>query len=133
VPELKTLLIGRDARAPRVVEDRIGEAVMEESSQSRVGETASFKELVSRKRTFVVSSIAFVFLFFFPLPILTAFTTVLNGKVIGEISWAYLYGFAQFLVAWVVAFLYWRKAKRFDELARKAIEESSSERRATTL
>jgi uncharacterized membrane protein (DUF485 family) len=49
--------------------------------------------------------------------------TALTAAVV--VSWAYLYAFAQFFLAWIVTFLYWRKANRWDELARKAREEVS--------
>ena len=92
---------------------------------SEIAEATAFKELVSRKRAFLVPTVIFVLLFFIMLPILSIFTDVLDGKVIGAISWAYLYAFAQFFLAWIVTFLYWRKANRWDELARKAREEVS--------
>ena len=92
---------------------------------SEIAEATAFKELVSRKRAFLVPTVIFVLLFFIMLPILTIFTTLLNGRVIGAITWAYLYAFAQFVVAWVLTFVYWRIAARFDELARKAREEAT--------
>lgn len=92
---------------------------------SEIAEATAFKELVSRKRAFLVPTVIFVLLFFIMLPILSIFIDVLDGKVIGAISWAYLYAFAQFFLAWIVTFLYWRKANRWDELARKAREEVS--------
>jgi uncharacterized membrane protein (DUF485 family) len=104
---------------------------MQESNWDRLGETRSFRELMSRKRAFLVPTVVFVLLFFIMLPVLSIFTTVLNGKVIGAITWAYLYAFAQFFLAWIITFLYWRKANRFDELARRAREEAS-EREGTS-
>ena len=98
---------------------------MQQSEYSGIAETEAFKELVRRKRAFLVPTVVFVLLFFIMLPILSIFTDVLDGKVIGAISWAYLYAFAQFFLAWIVTFLYWRKANRFDELSRKAREEAS--------
>jgi uncharacterized membrane protein (DUF485 family) len=98
---------------------------MEESERVKVEETESFRELVRQKRAFLVPTVIFTILFFIMLPTLTIFTTVLNGKVVGTITWAYLYAFAQFFLAWIVTFIYWRKADRFDELARKAKEEAS--------
>jgi uncharacterized membrane protein (DUF485 family) len=88
-------------------------------------ETTAFKELVRQKRAFLIPTVVFVLLFFILLPILSIFTDVLDGKVVGAISWAYLYAFAQFFLAWVVTFVYWRKADRWDELARRAREEAS--------
>lgn len=96
---------------------------MVEGERAKPEETEAFKELIRQKRAFLIPAVVFVLLFFFTLPVLTAFTTVLNGMVVGAISWAYLYAFAQFFVAWIVAFLYWRKARHFDELAEKARRE----------
>jgi uncharacterized membrane protein (DUF485 family) len=95
------------------------------SEYSGMVETTAFKELVRQKRAFLIPTVVFVVLFFIMLPILSIFTDVLDGKVIGAISWAYLYAFAQFFLAWIVTFLYWREAGRFDELARKARDEAS--------
>ena len=97
---------------------------MKRKAYSEIAGSTAFKELVRRKRAFLVPTIVLVFLFFIPLPILSIFTDVLDGKVIGAISWAYLYAFAQFFLAWVVTFVYWRKANRWDELAREAREEA---------
>ena len=98
---------------------------MKKNGYSEIAEAPAFKELVSRKRTFLVPTVIFVLLFFIMLPILSIFTDVLDGKAIGAISWAYVYAFAQFFLAWVVTFVYWRKADRWDELARRAREEAS--------
>ncbi|HEY6750949.1 MAG TPA: DUF485 domain-containing protein [Rubrobacteraceae bacterium] len=98
---------------------------MRRSEYSGMVETTAFKELVRQKRAFLIPTVVFVVLFFIMLPILSIFTDVLDGKVVGVISWAYLYAFAQFFLAWVVTFVYWRKADRWDELARRAREEAS--------
>ena len=98
---------------------------MRRSEYSGMMETTAFKELVRQKRVFLIPTVVFVLLFFIMLPILSIFTDVLDGKVVGAISWAYLYAFAQFFLAWVVTFIYWRKADRWDELARRAREEAS--------
>ena len=98
---------------------------MKKNGYSEIAEAPAFKELVSRKRAFLVPTVIFVLLFFIMLPILSIFTDVLDGKAIGAISWAYVYAFAQFFLAWVVTFVYWRKADRWDELARRAREEAS--------
>lgn len=105
---------------------------MEESARIKVEETESFRELVRQKRAFLVPTVIFTLLFFIMLPILTIFTTVLNGRAVGAITWAYLYAFAQFFLAWIVTFIYWRKAGRFDELARKAKEEASEKEVTST-
>jgi uncharacterized membrane protein (DUF485 family) len=97
---------------------------VQHSEYSVIAETGAFKELIRRKRAFLIPTVVFVLLFFIMLPVLSIFTDVLDRKVVGAISWAYLYAFAQFFLAWVVTFVYWRKANRWDELAREAREEA---------
>jgi uncharacterized membrane protein (DUF485 family) len=101
---------------------------LREDETLRVTETEAFRRLVRQKRAFLSACFAFMFLFFLPLPILTAFTTVLNGAVVGTLNWAHVYSFAQFAVAGAVALLYWRAARHFDELARRAREEAFESR-----
>jgi uncharacterized membrane protein (DUF485 family) len=91
-------------------------------------ETDAFQRLVRQKRAFLLACFAFMFLFFLPLPILTAFTTILNGEVVGALNWAHIYSFAQFAVAGAVALLYRRAARRFDEIARRVGEEAFESR-----
>ena len=69
---------------------------MREDGYSELGQAASFRDLMRRKRAFLVPTVVFVLLFFIMLPILSIFTDALDGKVIGAISWAYLYAFANF-------------------------------------
>jgi uncharacterized membrane protein (DUF485 family) len=59
---------------------------VQQSEYSGIAETEAFKELVRRKRAFLIPTVVFVLLFFIMLPILSIFTDVLDGKVIGAIS-----------------------------------------------
>lgn len=90
---------------------------------SRVVQTGSFQELIRQKRSFIIPATIFFFLFYFILPILTAYTTVLNGKAVGAINWAYIYAFAQFVMTWGLCHLYMKKANKFDELVNKVKQE----------
>ena len=105
---------------------------MQHSEYSKIAKTEAFEELVRRKRAFLVPTVVFVLLFFIMLPVLSIFTDVLDGKVIGAISWAYLYAFAQFFLAWIVTFLYWRRANRWDELAKEARKEAPEVEESST-
>lgn len=58
--------------------------------------------------------------FYFGLPVLTGFTTVLNGPAIGAISWAYVYAFAQFIMTWTLLHMYVSRANRWDALVDQA-------------
>ena len=91
----------------------------------RVERTSAFKELVRRKRAFIIPATIFFLVFYFGLPFLTAFTTVLDVKVIGAINLAYLYAFAQFVMTWTLMHLYVSRANEWDELVERARQEAA--------
>lgn len=100
-----------------------------ESEWVRVERTEAFKELIRRKRAFIIPATVFFLIFYFGLPFLTAFTTLLDVKVIGAINLAYLYAFAQFAMTWILMHLYVRQANRWDDLVdRSRVEASEAER-----
>ena len=91
----------------------------------RVERTQAFKELVRRKRAFIIPATIFFFAFYFGLPILAAFTTVLDGYAIGSVTWAYVYAFAQFAMTWILMHLYVSRANRLDDLVDRARQEAA--------
>ena len=93
----------------------------------RVERTSAFKELVKRKRAFIIPATIFFMLFYFGLPFLAAFTTVLNVKVIGPLTLAYIYAFAQFAMTWIIMHLYVSRANKWDDLVERARVEAADE------
>ncbi|HEV2743047.1 MAG TPA: DUF485 domain-containing protein [Rubrobacter sp.] len=94
----------------------------------RVERTSAFKELVKRKRAFIIPATIFFMIFYFGLVFLGAFTTVLNVKVAGPLTLAYVYAFAQFAMTWILMHLYVRQANKWDDLVERArIEAASSD------
>ncbi|GIM44788.1 membrane protein [Collibacillus ludicampi] len=91
----------------------------------RIVHSSAFQELIRKKRAFIIPAMIFFMVFYFVLPILTAFTTVLNKKAIGAINWAYLYAFAQFIMTWGLSHLYMKKANQFDELSERVKREAA--------
>jgi len=85
------------------------------SRYSAIARSAQFQSLLKRKRRFIVPMTVFFLAFYFLLPILTSYTTILNEDAIGPISWAWLFAFAQFIMTWALCIAYSRKAKKFDE------------------
>lgn len=92
-----------------------------------VVESSKFKELMREKKKFTVPLTVFFLVFYFMLPILTSYTTVLNAPVIGDISWAWIYGFAQFVMTWVLCIIYVKRSAKFDVKAEQIIEEQLNE------
>jgi uncharacterized membrane protein (DUF485 family) len=93
----------------------------------RVERTQAFKDLVARKRGFIIPATIFFLVFYFGLPILAAFTTVLNVKVLGPLTLAYVYAFAQFAMTWILMHLYVSRANRWDDLVDRARREAADE------
>ncbi|MDQ5818448.1 MAG: DUF485 domain-containing protein [Actinomycetota bacterium] len=91
----------------------------------RVERTSAFRELMRSKKAFIIPATIFFFTFYFGLPILAAFTTVLNFTVVGAITGAYVYAFAQFAMTWILVHLYVSRANRWDGMVDRARHEAA--------
>ena len=91
----------------------------------RVERTSAFKELIRKKKAVIIPATIFFLVFYFGLPVLAGFTTILNGNAIGSITWAYVYAFAQFAMTWIVMHLYVSRANRWDDLVDRARDEAA--------
>jgi uncharacterized membrane protein (DUF485 family) len=97
--------------------------VKTESDYSSIVQSSSFQTLISEKKKFIIPVTIFFFCFYFALPILTSYSTILNHKFVGSISWAWVFAFLQFIMTWGLCMLYSKKAAKFDELAEKVVQE----------
>jgi uncharacterized membrane protein (DUF485 family) len=102
-----------------------GEQVDRDAEWLRVERTPAFKELARRRKAFILPATVFFFVFYFGLPVLAGFTTVLDGYAIGSVTWAYVYAFAQFAMTWILMHLYVSRANRWDELVERARREAA--------
>ena len=93
----------------------------------RIERTSAFQELVRKKKAFILPATIFFFVFYFWLPFLTAFTTILDVNVIGAINLAYIYAFAQFAMTWILMHLYVSRANKWDDLVDRARHEASED------
>jgi uncharacterized membrane protein (DUF485 family) len=78
-----------------------------------------------RKKAFIIPATIFFLVFYFGLPILAAYTTVLNFTVVGAITGAYVYAFAQFAMTWILMHLYVSRANRWDGIIDRARHEAA--------
>lgn len=92
---------------------------------SRVAQTSAFHELMHRKKKFIIPATIFFMVFYFGLPVLAAFTTVLNFTVVGAITGAYAYAFAQFAMTWILMHLYVNRANKWDDIVDRARREAA--------
>jgi uncharacterized membrane protein (DUF485 family) len=87
-----------------------------QKSYAEVWQSAGFKALISRKKRFIVPMTVFFLVFYFALPILTSYSTVLNKPAVGPISWAWVFAFAQFIMTWALCIIYSKKSSQFDRM-----------------
>lgn len=77
-------------------------------------QTDEFKQLVKRKKNFTTPYVVFFSIVFFLLPILTGYTTILENRAIGWMTWTWVYSFAMFFMVWILTSIYMTKARSFD-------------------
>jgi len=98
---------------------------------SEIVRSEPFSRLMAKKKRFIVPMMLFFLVFYFILPIMTSYSQVLNQKAFGSITWAWVFASAQFLMTWVLCWLYSRKAVEFDRLADQIkVESTAKERKA---
>lgn len=81
-----------------------------------------FQELVRKRRSFVVPALAFVFVWYFGFIALAGYAPEFMGESVVEgVTIGYVFALSQFVMTWVLAWLYLRRAERvFDPLAEAA-------------
>jgi uncharacterized membrane protein (DUF485 family) len=99
----------------------------EKTNYNKIVQSSNFKQLMEEKKRFILPMSVFFLIFYFSLPLLTAYSDVLNNKAIGDITWAWIFAFAQFVMTWALCMIYTKRAKRFDELAEKVVAEMDKE------
>ena len=83
-----------------------------------------YRRMIAQKTRFVVAATAFFVIFYFALPVLVGYwPELMERQVWGVVNWAYLFAFSQFLMAWALAYLYLRIARRFDQMSEKILAE----------
>ena len=87
-----------------------------------------FVALLRARRRFVLPSTIFFLLFYLGLPVGVAFAPeFMNRPVLESLTIANLYGFAQFIMAWVLLAFYMREAHSFDNRAQALVDRLTAE------
>lgn len=82
-----------------------------------------FRALLARKARFIIGSTIFFVAYYFSLPILVGyFPGLMKKEVFGRINIAYLFALSQFFMAWILAFIYTRKAAQWDKEAAAVVQ-----------
>lgn len=87
----------------------------------RLIEEPEFKALVKRKNKFMTPFVIIFFSAYALMPILTGYTTILENKAVGWITWTWIYAFGMFIMTWTFATIYAKKSNSFDNEAEEVI------------
>jgi uncharacterized membrane protein (DUF485 family) len=95
-------------------------------------QSTEFRELVQKRRSFVIPVLAFVFIWYFGFIALAGYAPDFMGeRLIDGFTVGYALALSQFVMTWFLGWLYLRKADRdFDPLARRAAERALQRRAA---
>jgi uncharacterized membrane protein (DUF485 family) len=81
-----------------------------------------FKLLLIAKAEFVIPAVIIFVVYYFLLPISVGYFPQLMDKRVGPVNLAYLFALSQFFVAWLIAGLYVRGARKFDDYGARIME-----------
>ena len=82
-----------------------------------IGNSKEFKHLVAIKRTFIVPAFLLFIAYYFALAVLVGYLPKLaSARVIGTVTFGYLFALSQFVFGAMIAALYLLAASRFDAL-----------------
>lgn len=111
---------GRAARRAKAAAQKQAQAQAEATpiNWQQIESSGDFRELVREKRNFIIPATIFFLVYYFGFLIFVGyFPDVAETNVIGNINLAYLLALSEFAMAWVLVYLYVRRAGLFDQLA----------------
>jgi uncharacterized membrane protein (DUF485 family) len=90
----------------------------------RIAASERFQDLLALKKAFIIPVFVFFFVYYFVLPISIGYAPkLMSMRVIGTVTLAYLFALSQFVVGWIIAWLYVKAAAKFDTLAKDILRE----------
>ncbi len=90
-------------------------------------QTPEFKELLNKKKSFILPTTLFFLIFYFTLPLLAAYTKILHNEVIDSIAGAWVFAMLQFILVWACGWIYVKKSEKYDKLAANILEKHKEE------
>lgn len=82
---------------------------------------AAYTRLVAERNRFTVAMTVTFLVLYFLLPILAGYNKPLMAtKVFGNVTFGYVFAFAEFAMGWIMAAIYVVRARTFDRLALEA-------------
>lgn len=98
---------------------------------AEIARSEEFKKFKRAKVMFIWPIVILFLLYYLTLPLMAGYARPLMGSfVTGNITFGYLYGVLFYFVAWGLAFLYVRKARKFDEQAKVLVDRHTEKKGA---
>lgn len=96
-----------------------------------IARSEEFKRFKRAKVMFVWPIVILFLLYYLTLPLMAGYARpLMSSFIVGNITFGYLYGVLFYFVAWGLAFLYVRKARKFDEQAKVFVHRHTKEKGA---
>lgn len=101
---------------------------MDPPDWDRIAGSKEFQDLLAVKKLFIIPAFVFFFAFYFGFLILVGYAPEwMSTPVIGSVNVAYLLALAQFLVGWIIAWLYVKASSKFDRLTKDLLGRNHDE------
>ncbi|TDM02230.1 DUF485 domain-containing protein [Macrococcus carouselicus] len=88
----------------------------------KISRDKDFIALQHHRNQFIFPITVFFVLATLLFPILTGYTDILNKEAFWNISWAWIYALALFIMVWTLVTLYMSRAKTFDQESERIVE-----------
>jgi len=84
-----------------------------------------FQDLLAVKKVFIIPAFVFFLVYYFTLPMLVGYAPgLMSLRVVGSVTLGYVYALSQFVVGWIIAWLYLKAASRFDALTKDILDQA---------
>ena len=91
------------------------------SSAPPAPRNAAYQQLVAQRNAFTLTMTLTFLVLYFLLPVLAGYNKPLMAtKVFGNVTFGYVLAFAEFIMGWIMAYIYVVKARTFHRLAQEA-------------
>ncbi len=121
--------LGRDM--PKPPHEQTADEDVDVAAWDQVAASDEFRQLVAAKIRFILPATIFFLIYYMLLPLLVGYAPdLMKTQVIGEINLAYLFALSQFLMTFIIAYLYLRRAAGFDAMAQGIVDKLGIKRGA---
>jgi uncharacterized membrane protein (DUF485 family) len=102
-------------------------ASLEKEAWDRIAGSKQFKDLLALKKIFIIPALIFFFAYYFALPVMVGHAPkLMSTRLTGAVTVGYVFALSQFVLGWIIAWLYLRASAKFDALTKDILEEIDS-------